>query len=151
VVTAGLSLGPHPTADAYQGLLDRLADAIEGLPADAYTWGPGEVWHRGSRLDGSHGLTSSLEFFVDLGAVAYAVQSRTYSAAVTTLHRYQPDQDGLSQARMHAATDHLRQLLRGYLDPPTGARAAPRRATVEAVDAGWAAVVVEFDLIVPER
>ena len=136
----------------FQGLLDRLADAIEALPADPYTWGPGEVWHRATRIDGQHGVTGSLEFWLDLGRrVAYSPAHTVYSGMVATMHRYQPDLDGLSQARMHAATDALALLLRVWGDPVTCARTTPQSATVEPVDAGWVVVMLEFDLLLPRR
>lgn len=136
----------------FQGLIDRLADAIEALPADPYTWGPGEVWHRATRIDAQHGSTSGLEFWIDLGRrVSYGPAHTVYSGMVATLHRYQPDLDGLSQARMHAATDALALLLRFWGDPVTGARTTPQTATVDPVDPGWVGVTVEFDLLLPRR
>jgi hypothetical protein len=140
----------------YEAVLGALYDAIEDMDVTAYrdpTTAAGR-WKRARRATPDHGITSDLGFWIDLGNHATFERSQvTHAAGIVFALRYRPDHDLSDQARVHAATRALEEMLQGTgYQIPGGMRTIPRTATQSLPATGgdaWIQIDLSFTLILP--
>jgi hypothetical protein len=139
----------------YRSILEALAVAIEALDTTQYrdqTTAAGQ-WHRARRATPDHGITEDLGFWIDLGnQTTFGRSMITHAAGVVFALRYRPDHDQADQARIHAATRALEELLQATgWQVGGGMRAIPTSATMSLPRAGdaWVQVDLSFTLQLP--
>lgn len=129
-------------------LLEALYAGLEGRDVTAYAWADSDGWTQ-SRTPTD--WRAHLECWFDLGgAVVVEQPSYHHECRLVAGMRYYPDDDSLSQARIHAAMrDAIEYLLTVKL--PDGARVMQvTTATIEGVyEGGWVDVSISFRLYLP--
>ena len=140
----------------YEAVLAALYDAIEGMDVSAYrdTTTAAGRWKRARRATPDHGITSDLGFWIDLGnTTTFERPQISHAAGITFAIRYRPDHDLSDQARKHAATRALQEMLQstGY-QVPGGMRCIPKEAATFTTTVGgdsWLQIDLSFTLILP--
>lgn len=147
---------PSPGAAYYQTVLDTLYGSIEGMDVTGYRDTTTEAgrWHRARRAaPPDHGITEDLGFWIDLGNhTKFARSAVTHAAGIVFAVRYRPDYDCFDQARKHAATRALEEMLQGIgYQVPGGMRCVPGEAISTLPKAGdaWIQVDLSFTLTLP--
>lgn len=131
----------------YQTLINELYTDIESLDTSAYQWDASDRYRRARFMDAHRSGTYHLETWVTLTDLTEIGRSKlVYQGTVITFHRFQPEQDTMSQGRMQAAARHIIDLLLRWNYPPAGARTVPTGHTVEALSEAWLAVTTRFTL-----
>lgn len=136
------------TSTDYQRILDGIYDRLEALDTAGYRWAESDGWHRAPLSSGSVG---HLEVWIDLGrAVEWGPHYIVHDAAAVVTLRWTPDDDCVSQARIHAAIRAAMDCLQGW-HQVSGERAVPVRASLERIDGEWVAATIEFQLQIERR
>lgn len=136
-------------ADAayYQRVLEGLYTHFEGLDTTGYEGSPSDAWTQGRYLDGDGVPVHLACWFTIRGTEEIARHGIAYNAILTFLHRYNPSDDSLSQARVHATARHAIHALLGWRGH--GCRALPTEMDIEEMSAEWVAVHIAFRLSLP--
>jgi len=136
------------TAAYFARLLEALYDGLEQRDVTSYQWADSDGWTQ-SRTPTD--WRSHLECWIDIGgAVVVQRPSYEHECRLVVGMRYYPDDDSLSQARIHAATrDAIEYLLTARL-PGCARVMAVTTATIEGVyEGGWVEVSINFRLYLP--
>lgn len=135
-------------SDWWQGQVDALCDSIEALDPSGYRDIAAGGWRRVRSRPPTGG---HLEFWADLGncteiTAAHYVHDLTITATLAVV----PDNDGVSQGRIHAAAHDLTEhLLSRYR--PSDVRIRPFSFTVEDAGPEFAILTVSAQLLVPRQ
>jgi len=135
----------------YTTIIEELATALEALDTSGYQWQPSDGWTHTTRW-GPSDTSQHLETWIDLGAITQSRQ--TYWVHAAELHvslRYAPDDDSVSQGRIHAAMRAALDLLATW-SSTSGVRSSPTGATISGTDReGWVVGMISFDLLFPAQ
>ena len=123
-------------ADGYAALLEALYSGIESLPTEDYQWSTSDRFEQARYIDADRGSSRHLEVWIDLGAATIGATSIDHNGSLTIVHRYSPDDDSLSQARIHAATRAVIDYLVTFRAPGCD-RVRPASYSIEALSAEW--------------
>jgi hypothetical protein len=148
-VVAGNFYAP---ASYFQDLLDTMYSDLASLDVTDHQWSDSDGYTRALYLGTSQGGNTHLECWIDLGAMVAIERSMVeQEAALVITYRYNADNDGLSQARMHASLRQLVEMLLRWHHPPSGARCTGVRRTSppEVIGEGWLRVTIDFNLSIP--
>ena len=131
----------------FDALLQSLYTALGNLPTGGYQWDPSDRWTQALYPGGQ---TRHLETWIDLGgAVSWDRAVVRHEAALVVAMRYHPDDDSISQARIHAAARCAMDMLQGW-SMTDGTRALPTGVQpLELATAEWVRVTVTFTLTYP--
>jgi len=136
------------TAAYFARLLEALYDGLEGRDCTPYQWDDSDGWTQ-SRTPSD--WRAHLECWFDLGgAVLVERSSYQHECRLLAGMRYYPDDDSISQARIHAAMrDAIEHLLTARL-PECARVLGVTAATIEGVyEGGWVDVSIHFRLYLP--
>jgi hypothetical protein len=135
-------------ADFYQALLESLWTGLEALPTEDFQWDASDRFTQARYLDPTRGGSRHLESWLTLGTANITPPHIVQDAELLIVHRYSPDDDSLSQARMHAAARAVVNWLQTWSGPgPVRARAVSY--VPEALSAQWLATRITFELRLP--
>jgi hypothetical protein len=135
----------------FQSVLDDLYRAIQGLSTTGYQWDSSDAWSRSSLPLTEDEPASHLEAWIDLGGISRKEGTDlVYASSITYAVRYQPDQDGLSQAILHASVSSLWGCLETWCRQD-GVRTSPQSMNIGAAGETWLVVVLRFDTRIPRR
>lgn len=137
-------------ASYYAHVLEELYRAIKGLDVSGYRTQDSDGWSQARHL-GEHGRpTEHLETLIDLGGAEVSASFIDHDARLYFHFRYSPDDDSLSQARMHAAARDVTAMLDKW-SLPTGERTATQRYQPLSPDedGSWVLVELTFLLRIP--
>jgi DNA-binding beta-propeller fold protein YncE len=135
-------------AEFYRAVLEDLATGIEALDTTPYRWSDSDRFAQARYMDADRGGSKHLEVWVDLGSATGTPGLLTHQSQIVIVHRYSPDDDSLSQARIHGAT----RAVWDWLEPhrgPNGVRYRPTGYTIEALSAEWVVTRITVDTRIP--
>jgi hypothetical protein len=127
-------------------VLDALYGAVLGLDVQGYRWVDSDGW---SRARVPLEWTAHLEAWVDLGTSGSLTRTHwVHQCALVYGCRYVADDDGLSQARVHAS---IRAATLALLRTPIVDGRVTATGTWELTqdDPGWVTVAIPFTLHLP--
>jgi len=127
----------------YAGILESLYTALSALDTTDYRWGECDRWSQSPTPE----LTDHLQCWISLGTVSVFGRSKIeHESSIAWTCRYVPDDDSLSQARLHASLRDVMELLASWSHG--GARAVPvSSALTEGPD--LLQVTLRFTLVLP--
>ncbi len=136
----------------YSQIIEDLFTALSELDTTGYQWLESDAWTQALNWD-PVGTTQHLECWLNLGGSAELRQSMIRHAA--ELHipiRFEPDDDAVSQGRMHAAIRAALDLLTCWRSS-AGVRSEPTSFEITAVEGrdSWVIAVIYFTLNVPRN
>jgi hypothetical protein len=135
-------------AGFYQTLLEAVYTGIEALDTSPFRWDASDRFRQARYLDPTRGGSKHLEVWLDLGACEGSPGLLRHQSAAVITHRYTPEDDSMSQARIHAATRAVSDWLEAFRGP-NGCRFRPTGYTLQAVSAEWVETRLTFDSRIP--
>ena len=137
------------TAAAYQAELDGFYTDLEALDTSGYRWSTSDRFTRARYIDPERGSGARhLEAWLDLGGASLTPGFLVHSGTLAIVHRYAPDDDAMSQARIHAAT----RAVMGWLTTwsgPSKTRSRPASFDIQALSAEWVVTTIEITFHLP--
>lgn len=133
----------------YRVLLEGLHDAVAAIDTSDFQWHSSDRFTQARFLVPQDGGQRHLETWIDLGGIVQVQRHmEVHEARLEFIARFNPDDDSLSQARIHAAARAVRDLLAGW-SHPLGARSIPAGMEIEGISPEWVSVRLPFLLHIP--
>lgn len=134
----------------YQQLLESLWTALGELPTADFQYEAHDRFHQAREFDPVAGGVGHLECWLTLGQARFPKPQVEHEAVLHIVHRYTPDDDAQSQARVHAAARAVVAMLDQWVGPGAiRARVLSYDVQVLPRSRQWLLTPIRFDLRLP--